>query len=493
MTATELTPLTLSLLVFGPLLIALLCFALLRKHLSDYLGIGLSLLFLVLLAPLSGDMLANGSLILHLGGHPAGLAIPLYVDGLSLAMLWLTTLLALAIQVYAMAWMKRNSFPAEREYRWLWLLLWSGLNALFLSGDLFNLYVTLEITTLAAVPLVILSLGRGPMEAAVRYLLYALVGSILFLMGVALVYADTGLLSLPALSKMDMAGLVPITALLLMTAGVAMKAALFPVHGWLPKAHSNAPSPASALLSAIVAKAGAYLLLRLWLGPFEGSWNLPMAQLMGAIGAAGILYGSIQALRQQRLKLVIAYSTVAQLGYLLLVIPLGTLMAWNGMIYHALTHGLAKAALFLAAGNLIMVIGNDRLESLENCDRVLSKNIMTIGIAGVALAGLPPSGGFIAKWWMISAALETGQWWWAVLIVLGGLLTAAYVFRLLGYAFYAPAPYSEAPMHVAGDTLSRALNWPPFLLALAAIALGLTGNWLAPFLEAGSPLAGSGS
>jgi len=486
----EFGPVMVTLLVFGPLLAGVLAFLLQRPLLTDYLGLGLATLFLALLIPFSGLVLIEGPLLYRLGGHPSGIAIPLQVDGLSLAMLWLSSILALAVTIHARAWLGLKQLPSGGEYGVLWLLLWSGLNALFLSGDLFNLYVTLEITTLAAVPLVILSRGAGPLDAAQRYLFFALVGSILFLLGVALIYGHVGTLSLSLLAEMGVSGPAATAALLLMTAGLAMKAALFPVHGWLPLAHSAAPSPASALLSAIVAKAAAYLILRLWLGPLSEAWTPILAQGMGALGAAGIVYGSIQALRQTRLKPVIAYSTVAQLGYLLLLIPLASLMAWNGVIYHALSHGLAKAALFLAAGNLILVLGNDRLSSLAGCDRMLSKNILAIGIAGVSIAGLPPTGGFIAKWWMISAALESGQWWWAVVISLGGLLAAAYIFRILRHAFYRPDPYAETPLRQSGGKLSRALVWPPVALALLAVGLGFAAELLAPFLAVGAPGGG---
>nr|WP_301288358.1 proton-conducting transporter membrane subunit [Natronospira proteinivora] len=474
-------------LIFGPLLTGVLAFLLQRPAVADYLSILIATVFLALLIPFSGLVLLEGPLLYQLGGHPEGIAIPLQVDGLSLAMLWLCSILALVVAIYARAWIRQQKPAAGGEYRVLWLLLWSGLNALFLSADLFNLYVTLEITTLAAVPLVILSRGAAPLDAAQRYLFFALVGSILFLLGVALIYGHAGTLSFSLLAESDVSGPAATAALLFMTAGLAMKAALFPVHSWLPLAHSAAPSPASALLSAIVAKAGVYLILRLWLGPLAEAWTPSLAQAMGLIGAIGILYGSYQALRQNRLKRVIAYSTVAQLGYLLLLIPMASLMAWNGVIYHALSHGLAKAALFLAAGNLIMVLGNDRLRNLAGCDRMLSKNIMAIGIAGVSIAGLPPTGGFIAKWWMISAALEQGQWWWALLISLGGLLAAAYIFRILRHAFFLPDPYAESPLREADGKLSRALVWPPVILALLAVFLGFAGELLAPFLEIGAP------
>ncbi|WP_406672768.1 complex I subunit 5 family protein [Natronospira sp.] len=488
---TELSILLPVLMVFGPLLLALLVFLAQWQRSADWLGMGLGLILLALVTPFSGAVLLEGPLEMQLGGHDRGLAIPFYVDGLTLAMLWLNTLLFLFIQVYAGAWLQLKQPAPAAEFRPLFLLLWSGLNALFLSGDLFNLYVTLEITTLAAVPLVILSHGHAAMAAAMRYLLFALVGSIIFLLGVALVYAQAGLLSLPLLQEQAEPHPALTVALLAMTAGVAMKAALFPVHAWLPEAHASAPSPASALLSALVAKAAAYLILRLWMGPLEAQWTPAMAQLMGALGAAGIIYASIQALRQTRLKRVIAYSTVAQLGYLLLLIPMASVLAWNGVIYHALTHGLAKAALFLAAGNLIMVLRDDSLRNLAGCDQVLSKNILVIGLAGVAIAGLPPTGGFIAKWWLISAALESGQWWWAVVIGLGGLLAAAYIFRILSYAFFSPDPHQETPIHQAQGQLTRALVWPPVILAFLAIALGMAGGLLAPFLEIAAPVTGA--
>lgn len=476
-----------TLLVFGPILAALLIFLWPRARVADSLAILFGVVQLLFLVPLGGLLLERGPQLLALGGNALPLGIPLYLDGLALGMLWLTGLVGLAISIYASGWLRALEHRSGMEYRVVSLLLWSGLNALFLSGDLFNLYVTLEITALASVALVALSRGARPLAAAVRYLYFALIGSIFFLLGVALVYAETGLLALPELARLDDRGPGRLVALAAITAGLAMKAALFPVHAWLPAAHSAAPAPASALLSALVAKASAYLILRLWSGALNGIWTPELAQVLGAMGAAGIVFGSVQALRQNRLKPVIAYSTVAQLGYLLLLMPLASLLAWQGILYHALVHGLAKAALFLAAGNLILGIGHDRLSGLAGCDRVLSKNILAIAIAGVSIAGLPPTGGFVAKWWLINAALDQGQWWWALLIGGGGFLAALYLFRVLSFAMLQPHPESSEPVQVARRNLDRAMLWPPMLLAFAALALGFAGELLAPFLAVGYP------
>ena len=471
-------------LILGPLIVALLAILLPRRRIIDVAATVLGIVLLTLLVPLSRQVLAAGPLLMNLGGHRAPIAIPLYVDSLALGMLWLMTLLALAIHAYAGVWLGRHEHAHAHDYRVLWLVLWTGLNSLVLSGDLFNIYVMLEITTLGAVSLVMLGGTARAVSAAARYLFFALVGSVLFLLGTALVYADIGLLHMPMLALRADGSPAIVAALLAITAGVAMKAALFPLHAWLPIAHASAPTPASAVLSAAVATAGVYLLLRLWLGPFAGTWTAETAQGIGVIGAAGILYGSAQALCQQRIKVIVAYSTVAQLGYLLLLIPLAqSTLAWQGAVYHAVTHGLAKAGIFLAVGNLILAIGNDRLENLAGADRFAARNVLVIGLAGAAIAGLPPTGGFLAKWWLLGAALEQGQWWWVPVIALGSLLAAAYMFRILHYALLQPESGAEADRRTPEKHLPYALLWPPALLALAVLALGFAGDAVAPFLQ----------
>lgn len=473
-------------LLFAPLLTGLAVYLLPSARFRDIGPIALALGLLVPLWYLGQQVADAGPLILALGGHFAPLGIELHVDGLSLIMLWLTGIVALAVNVHASASLPLNRYVPAAGFRVLWLLLWSGLNALFLAADLFNIYVMLELTALAAVSLVIITQGAEAVSAAARYFFFALTGSLFYLLGVSLVYGQTGLLSLRMLETVSREGPMSLLILGLMTVGLAMKAALFPVHAWLPRAHAVAPSAASAPLSALVAMAGVYLIIRLWFGPFAEHWPQLLAQGMAALGTAGILYGSLQALRQSRLKLVIAYSTVAQLGYLLLIFPLASTFAWQGAIYHVLNHGLAKAAFFLAAGNIIALLGNDRLSSLSRRDHRLAGSIMIMALAGISLSGLPPSGGFLGKWWLIQAALDSGQWWWALAVAVGGLLAAAYVFRVLRHAMTEPHPGS-APDAPIANALPRRMFWPPMLLALLAIALGFTGQALSPYLQIGMP------
>ncbi|ESR24517.1 complex I subunit 5 family protein [Lutibaculum baratangense] len=418
------------------------------------------------------------------GGWDVPLGIALRADGISGAFLLTTALVACAVAVFQ-AQGGQDGGATRRSTFWpLFLATWGALNAVFVSGDLFNLYVALELLTLAAVAMV----AYGSTEAAMRYLLFALSGSLVFLLGVALIYAGSGTFDIGLLGSAGAGDTAMTVAAAFMTAGLLAKAALFPFHAWLPPAHGNAPTPASALLSALVVKAPFFILVRIWfdIGP-ETSGVL--MQLLGYLGVAAILYGSLLAMRQERLKLVIAYSTVAQLGYLFLVFPLAgaaqdlpwTAGTWSGAIFHALSHALAKAALFLAAGIVIEAVGHDRLQGLAGLARDLPMTVFAFGIAAVSIMGLPPSGAFIGKYLMLTGALAGGHVFLAIVMIGGGLLAAAYLFRPLRL------------MLLAGETqpakaIARRRQVVPLLLALAAVGLGIAASLPYALLQIGRSL-----
>ncbi|MDT8387313.1 MAG: proton-conducting transporter membrane subunit [Thiogranum sp.] len=398
-----------------------------RSLLTLIAGTGVLIAVLLLL-----DVPAGTRLELAVGGWPAPLGIRWHLDLLATVFLISTAVIALAVALFAALHLSRSE-PAIARHFWAPLLfVWAALNALFLSADVFNLYVTLELLTLAAVMLVTLENNQPALDGAMRYLLVALAGSTLYLLGVALFYHATGTLDL-----MLAAGAVPPAALALMTIGLMAKGALFPLHAWLPPAHAAAPAPGSALLSALVVKASFYILLRLWL---ESAPNHDAGRiLLGLCGTGAVIWGSLLALTQARLKLVVAYSTVAQLGYLLLVFPLAqgawTGPAFAGGVWLAVSHGLAKAAMFLSAGLVMYTLGHDRIAELRGLAQHAPLTLFTFGIAGVTLMGLPPSGGFVAKWLLLTAAFGSGQWPWALVLLGGGLLAAVYTFRIIGAGF----------------------------------------------------------
>ncbi len=414
---------------------------------------------------------AAGGVASHVvGGWGAPLGIDLAADGLSAAMLLLTQGVALPLAIHARAYFKAGD-PAGV---WFWPLLGfllAGLNALFVSADLFNLYVTLELVGLAAVGLVAAGGGTQQVAAALRYLFATLLGSGAYLLGVALLYGAYGTVSSATLLPLVTAEaprLVWIAAGLMVT-GLLLKTALFPFHFWLPPAHGGAPAPVSALLSALVVKASFYLILRLWLGPLQAL--LPsFAWLLALLGAAAIFWGSWQAIRAVKVKRLIAYSTVAQLGYLFLIFPLlpapGALQAGVMQVF---AHGLAKAGMFAAAGVMIKATGQDTVAGLAGAVERLPVTFFAFGLAGMTLMGLPPSSGFLAKWQIIDAALAQGHWVIAVVALAGGLLAAVYVFRVLRQAFL------QAPAPDTATAVPRTLEWTAFALAAASVLLGLRG------------------
>lgn len=476
------------LLVFVPLLAA--CAVLLMPARWRWLAVAAALLAApLLLLPLSAQVARAGVVEVVLAGHEPPLGIRLRADALALLMLWLVAIAGGLSGLHALA--GRPPAGSEGARFWpLWLLMSAGLNALLLSADLFNLYVTIELTTLTAIALVAADGKPEALRAAMRYLLLALLGSLAWLLGVALLYGAHGTLDLyDAAGAIAGGGSATLIALGLMSAALLLKGAIFPLHVWLPAAHAQAPGPVSAVLSALVVKTSVVLLYRLWLWSAAGLEREAAALLLGLLGAAAVLYGSTAALLQQQLKRVVAYSTVAQLGYLMLLFPLaGQPSAWPAAGLQLLSHGLAKAGMFLAAANIVQVLGSGRLDRLAGADRALPASVFAFALAGVSLMGLPPSGGFIAKWLLLEAAWAARGWGWMAVILIGSLLAAGYVFRVLAAMLRRPRD-ETAPTQAQAQ--AQALPWPmscaALALALGAIALGFVAPPLVELLAAGAP------
>lgn len=440
---------------------------------------------------------AQGAQSLQLGGWSPPLGISLYADGLSVVMLMMSAIVGATSGCFAVAY-----FSGKQPYFWpLWMLLWTGLHGLFLASDIFNLYVTLELLSLAAVALVALAGGEAIL-AALRYLLVSLIASMIYLLGVAILYAEFQTLDMRLLARsmtLDWASGVGGGLILL---SLLMKAALFPLHFWLPAAHASAPGPVSSLLSALVVKAPFYLIFRFWYGSFALVVTPEVEQFCAWLGMGAILWGSYQAIRQRRLKLLVAYSTVAQLGYLFLAFLLirgspEALVLWKGVVLFALSHAFAKGALFLAAGSIQTRCGHDDLTTLSHEGQYLAIPLMTAGLASVALMGLPPSGAFLAKWLLVQESIRAGEWAMAGVIIVGGLLAAIYSFRILEIAFSHPGP-REAPDAWSGPTSGTGVAphplmlWPPLALALLAVLLGLMAHPIGELLEHGQPFVEPG-
>ncbi len=480
----------LPLAVLLPLGAAVLAFVL-RKR-AQAIGLAGSLLTALAGLLLAAQVAVAGVQRHALGGWGAPLGIDLYADGLAALMVATTSLVGVWVSVYGSAYFAGGHADAahQRAYFWpLWLLLWTALNALFVTADVFNAYVTLELLGLSAVALVALAATPAALGGAMRYLLVGLLGSLLYLLGVGLLYGAAATLDFQQLAAAQPAPGVAAVALGVITAGLVLKTALFPFHFWLPPAHASAPAPVSAVLSALVVKASFYLLLRFWFYALPEMATPAVAQLLGVLGAAAVVWGGLRALTAERLKLVVAYSTVAQLGYLFLVFPLGLgqsqgFTAWGGVALLVLAHALAKAAMFLSAGAILKGASHDGVSGIDGAAQALPVTTFAFGLAGVSLIGLPPTGGFAAKWVLLNAALGGSQWWWAAVLIAGSLLAAAYTFRVLAHAF------TRLPEALPGYAVPARLEWSALALAVLALLLGFVAGDVLELLRVGAPVSG---
>jgi multicomponent Na+:H+ antiporter subunit D len=458
-----------------------------------------------------------------IGGWGAPLGLVLRADGLSAVMMTVTAIVICAIGVFASvdfsAPLKSDGQRSSFAFWTLLLTIWAALNTGFVGGDLFTLYVALELLTFAAVPMVCLD-GRGEtLQAALRYLLFALLGSVFYLVGTALLYGVYGTLDIVLLSDRIQAQPTTLIAAALMTVGLLAKTALFPLHLWLPPAHAGAPATGSAVLSALVIKGSFFLVVRLWFNVMPALSSPAGMQLLAALGAAAIVLGSVVSLRQERLKLLIAYSTLAQIGYLFLMFPLAFDATFSrlhngdalaGGILQTISHATAKAAMFMTAGIIYASVGHDRIDGLSGIARTLPIVVLIFALSGAALIGIPPSGAYLAKELLLQAAADTGQWWWAAIIQVGGILTSSYVLVVIAHTISGSteplrlrAPVSRLQAAAAGalaicslvlglagaqvyfeiprDTVSKSLSavlWPIFGGAVLAILMGRWGNQL---------------
>ncbi len=455
-------------LVGVPLLGLLACLALPRLGSPIASLTAAGVLALTLAAGLGGGIGTS----LALGGWPAPLGVVLRLDALAFAFV------AVTAAIFALVTPAARDILARPEAPPLWLGLLTGMMALFVSGDLFNLFVALEVAGLSAVALTALGGSAQAARAAFGYLCVSLTGGLLYLAAVALLYRATGTLDLDQVAAAGLEGEGLAAALALATAGLLLKTGAAPLHRWLPPAHGAATAGVSAVLSGVVVKGSLYILLRLWmeLAP-PALWESlgPWLVLLGLFGAAT---GSFGAIKAERLKPMIAYSTVAQIGYMVLAFGVAAEepRALGAVLAFVAAHAFAKAALFLAAGDMVRANGHDEVARLADPGPAWGPSRGAMAIAAAALIGLPPTGGFAAKWTLAQAGLEGGYWWMPVVLALGGLTTAVYMARLTA-ALMRVRPVESAGAAEPIEAGRR--GWAALALALVALGLGFASLPLA--------------
>jgi multicomponent Na+:H+ antiporter subunit D len=462
-------------LLFGVVLAVLA--GLWRAAAAQWVAIAATATTLVLALVGLVTVVQNGPITHDLGGWPPPIGIEYVLDPLAGYLAAIIGLIGLLVVVYPV----RTAFDLQPgrgvPLYPLVLLLLTGLMGVVLSGDLFHLFVFLEVYAIATYALVALG-GDRAIFASFRYLLLGTLGSGLYLLGVGFLYFSTG-----SLNMADVATLLPeladdpaiLGSMGLIVLGLALKMALFPLHVWLPDAHSYSPPGVAALLAAVQVKAGAYALIRILFdvyGPAYTGAQLPVSTALVWFGAAGIVVGSVLAIQQPDIKRLLAYSTVAQLGYIGLGIGLATPLALVGALLHVLNHAVMKSGLFLVAGGILERTGIKEIRRFAGLGKRMPWTMAGFAIAALSMVGIPPTAGFFSKFYLVVATVELGNWVLAVVIVGSSALTAVYFLRLFEQIFVRDP--EEELVEVASEPNPRIVATVG-VLAVAVLAIGL-GN-----------------
>jgi len=433
---------------------------------------------------LVAQLASQGPFSADLGGWTAPYGIELHFDRFAA---WTMALAALFSFVIPFSWRYLDAtLPRERwaPFYALMLLNLGGLLGFSVTGDLFNLFVTMEVVSLSSYALVAVA-GRGVAAwAALKYLLLGAVSSLLVLFAVGLLFALTGSLNLADVS-VRLAAAEPSGAALLALASLAVaflvKAALFPLHVWLPDAHAIAPSPVSAVLSGLVVKVGIVGLLRvLQLAAGTGISLEPLNTVLMVLGATAIVMGAFLAIFQDDIKLMLAYSTISNIGYIVLGIGLASPFALIGAFVHVFNHALIKVTLFLAAGAIIHQTGYRTLSDLRGVARRMPQTAAAMAIGAVSIVGLPPTAGFVCKWYIALGAFEADQGGYGFALVFGALFIFVYYVRMLDAFFFRSPVRPEVADAVEAPWSMRA---PVLVLAAACLVLGVLGGIPIGFVE----------
>lgn len=463
--------------VVVPLLCAPLIVLVRNARLGWLLAVTVSWSSLLIAGALWWQVDQGGPVAYTIGSWPAPWGIELRVDRLSAFVLMLISLSAALVAPYA-----RVSVSAELHGDQVYLLYamyclcLAGLLGMTITGDAFNLFVFLEISSLSTYVMIALGRRRRALLAAYQYLIMGTIGATFYVTGVGLLYLMTGTLNLADLALrlpgvQDMRPLI--TALAFITVGMGLKLALFPLHQWLPNAYANAPSAVAAFLAATATKVSVYVLLRFLFGVF-GTQGLmarfAVGETLALLSLAAIGVASVVALFQQDLKRVFAYSSIAQIGYITLGIGLANVEGLSAAIVHLFNHGLIKGAIFLALGAVALrTSGAVTFDRVAGLGRRMPLAATAITIGGLGLIGVPGTAGFITKWQLVQAALARGQGVLAATIVLSSLISVAYVWRFVEAAWLR-APHADEAN--AGEA-PPSMTWLAMLAALGCVYFGI--------------------
>jgi multicomponent Na+:H+ antiporter subunit D len=430
-----------------PLISAPACLLLRKPRHAWACALGVSWTALLIAILLARRVYTGGTLSYAIGAWAAPWGIEYRVDMAGALMVLVITMLGAIVTPFA-----RRSIDHEIAGRHAglfytcYLLFLTGLLGIVVTGDAFNLFVFLEISSLSSYVLISFGHSRRALTAAYQYLVMGTIGATFILISIGLLYMMTGTLNMMDLS-LRLAAVADTRAIQVafafMTVGVSIKLALFPLHLWLPNAYTFAPSVVSAFIAATATKVGIYVLLRFFFTVFGAAFSfdaMHVGVILGGLAVAAMLVASLVAVFQNNIKRMLAYSSIAQIGYIILGISLASAAGVTAGMLHLFNHALIKGALFLAMGCIFMRLGSVELRNMRGLSRSMPMTMAAFVIGGLSLIGVPLTSGFISKWYLVSAVLDSGYWPLAVLVLLSSLIAVVYIWRVVEVAYFQAPP-----------------------------------------------------
>ncbi|MDK1023468.1 MAG: monovalent cation/H+ antiporter subunit D family protein [Gammaproteobacteria bacterium] len=462
--------------VIVPLMAAPICLMLRPVRLVWLFALIASAMVFLISVALLQQVVQSGTIIYEIGGWSAPWGIEYRIDLLNAYLLLIISAISTVILLSTHTSIQ-SELAAERHtfFYVAYLLCLAGLLGIAATGDLFNVFVFLEISALSSYALIALGNNRRALWASYQYLIMGTIGATFILIGIGLMYVMTGTLNMYDLSQRlpeVSDSRTVFTAFAFFIVGVCLKLALFPLHMWLPNAYAYAPSAVTALLAATATKVAVYILIRFIFSVFGVEFSFshfPLQDIFLVLSLAGILIASTTAIFQQNVKRILAYSSVAQVGYMILGFSIGNPAGLMATLLHLFNHALMKGALFLAVGAVMYRVGGVQLSDFAGLGKRMPWTMAAIVIGGLSLIGVPLTVGFVSKWYLVAAVLERGWWPVAVFILVGSLLAVIYIWRIVEAAYFQlPAPGNaevrEAPL---------SLLIPTWMLVVANIYFGL--------------------
>ena len=462
--------------VIVPLMAAPVCLLLRKSRLVWVFSLITSCVAFSISCLLLQEVISSGTIIYSLGGWQAPWGIEYRIDKLNAFLLLIITGISSVVLLAAQASLEKEIAKNKQTHFYiLYLLSLAGMLGIVSTGDAFNVFVFLEISSLSSYALIALSRDRRALWASYQYLIMGTIGATFILIAIGLMYQMTGTLNMDDLAKrlpeVTQTRTV-FTAFAFMIVGICLKLAMFPLHLWLPNAYAYAPSIVTAFLAATATKVAIYLLIRFTYSVFGFSFSfttLPLQVLFMSLGLIGVFVASTAAIYQTNVKHLFAYSSIAQIGYMIIGFSISTVTGLTATLLHMFNHALMKGALFLALGAVMYQIGSVQISKFQGLGRLMPLTMSAIVVGGLSLIGVPLTVGFVSKWYLLLALIEVNLWPVAALILIGSLFAVVYVWRIIEVAYFRPALSTNEDVREAPFLFILAI----WILVIANIYFGI--------------------